>query len=187
MEVRDFIGIMSLFVNIMLPVVLVFIGQRINRSIKELEHSHWANQKIIERRLQLFDHIAPKLNDLYCFYMFIGRWKEISPVDLVKIKRELDRLVYTYRAILGVEFTENYRHFMDTVAFHVYNKAGENARIIGEIANRLGDRKIHANYEWQEEWQDEFYFDRKFDRELFVDEFFKVMQAFQNSLGLGVA
>lgn len=187
MDNPNVIGMLSLFVNITLPVVLVFIGWRINKSIKELEHSHWANQKIIEKRLQLFDQIAPRLNDLYCFYLFIGRWKEISPMDLVQIKRELDRLVYTYRAILGVELTETYRNFMDKVAFHVYNKAGENARIIGEIENRLGDRRIHAAYDWQDEWQQVFYADRTFDRDIFVAEFFKLMQVFQSSLGLGGA
>ncbi len=75
---------------------------------------------------------------------------------------------------------------MDKVAFHIYNKAGENARIVGEIENKLGDRKKHADYEWRQEWQDFFYTGREFDRQVFIDEFFKVMRAFQDSLGLAV-
>ncbi|KAA3616361.1 MAG: hypothetical protein DWQ05_11535 [Calditrichaeota bacterium] len=186
MESREIIGIVGLFVNILLPVVLVFIGRRINASIKEIEHSHWANQKVIEKKLQLFDQIAPKLNDLYCFYLFIGRWKEITPADAIQLKRDLDRLVYTYQMILGNDLVEKYKFFMDKIAFHVYNKAGENARIIGEISNKLGDRKTHADYEWLEVWDEAFYTESEFDSEIFKSEYFCVLGAFQKSLGLGI-
>ncbi|MCA9734244.1 MAG: hypothetical protein H6696_04710 [Deferribacteres bacterium] len=186
MEIRDIISLIGLFVNILLPVVLVFMGLRINKSIKQIEHSHWANQKVIEKKLQLYDNIAPKLNDLYCFYLFVGHWKDVSPEDVIRIKRELDRLVYTYRTILGEEFVAQYRRFMDEIAFHVFNRAGDNARIIAEICNELGDRRIHAQYEWQDKWNEAFYEDKNFNRNAFINEFFAVMEQFQESIGLAI-
>ena len=57
----------------------------------------WTNQRLIEKRLTLYDTVAPQLNALLCFYTWIGYWKDISPDDVIRAKRELDRTFHIYR------------------------------------------------------------------------------------------
>jgi hypothetical protein len=73
LEVAKFI------VSIISPLILIFLGFWINRRIKHTEFLNWTNQKVIEKRIAIFDQIAPLLNDLYCFFMYIGHWKELTP------------------------------------------------------------------------------------------------------------
>ena len=41
------------------PVILAFIGLFLNRQLKRFEHRQWRNQKLIEKRLVIYDDIFP--------------------------------------------------------------------------------------------------------------------------------
>lgn len=55
------------------------------------ERAQWTNQKLIERRIAVFDEMAPLLNDLFCFFRFVGDFRAITPPEAVSRKRSLDR------------------------------------------------------------------------------------------------
>jgi len=105
--------------SIFTPVVVIVLGLFINRRLKRFEHLQWSNQKLIEKRLELYDKLAPQLNKLYCFYMWVGYWKKISPEEAIATKRELDMQVNIYRHLLGTEFYSEYEKYI-ALLFETY-------------------------------------------------------------------
>ena len=61
-----------------IPIVVAFLGYKLNRRAKELEVSQWRNQELIKARLSYYQSLAPRLNDLLCYFTFIGKWKELT-------------------------------------------------------------------------------------------------------------
>ena len=54
--------ITKIFVNVITPVSVVVVGWLINSRLKRLDHIQWSNQKLIEKRLALYDEVSPLLN-----------------------------------------------------------------------------------------------------------------------------
>lgn len=175
--------ISKIIVSTLIPIIVVIVGWKINRRLKEIEYGNWRNQKLIEKRLILYDDIAPKLNDLYCFYCFVGNWKEISPLQIIEIKRYLDKKVHTYRSILGNDLFSKYNTFM-SVAFITYTGEGEDAKINTVIRGYNGNRAMHCKYEWSQSWENLFPKEACFDKMSFMKAYDNVLTAFQDSIGI---
>ncbi|HEY0348815.1 MAG TPA: hypothetical protein VGC60_11755 [Pyrinomonadaceae bacterium] len=60
--------IVKLLVSGLTPIVVLIIGIWISRSLKRLEFLQWTNQKITEKRIAVFEELAPLLNDLLCYF-----------------------------------------------------------------------------------------------------------------------
>ena len=106
----------------------------------------------MEKRLELYDQIAPDLNAIFCFFVWVGYWKDISPKDLIEKKRELDKIVNIYKHLLSPSFYTAYNDFIHLV-FRTYSGAGKDALIMSPISCSDGDRKQHTNYEWKDEFE----------------------------------
>ena len=52
------------------PFVIAFLVFRYKRIIKGLDEAYQSNQKLVEKRIEIYDRIGPKLNDLFCFYCY---------------------------------------------------------------------------------------------------------------------
>ena len=148
--------ITKILVSVLMPVSVVVFGWLLNRRLKHIEHRQWANQKLIEKRLQLYDELAPELNKLFCFYTFIGTWKEISPVDALNTKRTLDKKVHIYRYLLGDAFFSSYTSFIDML-FVQFQGDGKSASFKAKIDHeKWGSRKEDISYTWEKDWDSWF-------------------------------
>lgn len=177
------VEIIKLVIEALIPIVVLFVGWKLNKRLKEIEYSQWANQKLVEKKLLLYDEIMPRLNDLFCFYMFVGHWKDISPVDVIDAKRYLDKKVNIYAAILGNGFLQAYDQF-SKIAFQTYTAEGADAIIKSVIEGLDGDRRIHCHYEWSSNWDSLFPQKPSFDKIKFRTFYDNVVQAFQRSIGI---
>lgn len=175
--------IAKLIVSALTPVAVVVLGVRINHRLKDLEQRQWRNRKLIEKRIEIYDEISPELNDLFCYFMWIGEWQKKSPVEIVAAKRSLDRKVHIYRFLLLPEFFRAYEQFM-AVVFSTYNGAGEDARLRTDIGGPDGDRRTSPHFKWLPEW------DRRFDVENIATKdqlsraYLAVMKAQQSGIDL---
>jgi hypothetical protein len=88
--------IAKLAVSVLTPLIVLCIGIWVNRLIQRMQSLKWANQKIIEKRIAVYDELVPLLNDIYCYYEFVGNWKELTPIQILELKRKLDKKVYIY-------------------------------------------------------------------------------------------
>ena len=134
------------------PIVLAIIGLGLHRATSRLEHRQWTSQKVIERRLQLFDQMAPLLNRLYCYMTWTGRWKDESPRDMVEVKRRLDELVYTSRYLVSPQVFSAYRAFIGT-CFMSNWRPNRDALLLTTLRSELGDRRVaYTGATWQDDW-----------------------------------
>jgi hypothetical protein len=133
--------IVKLVVGVMTPIAVVILGVFVARATARIEQSQWASQRVVEYRLKVFENVAPKLNRLLCFYAFVGRWKDITPNDVLRLKRELDEDLYVYRLLFSPHLFEVYQSFMDTL-FKTYAATDRDALIRGLVASDLGDRRL---------------------------------------------
>ena len=94
------------------PVIIVFLLFRYNRIIRRLKNKQETNQKTIEKRIDIYDRIGPKLNDLVSFFCYSGNWKEITPVDVIRLKKELDEEINSYTPLFSNDLGQKYSDFM---------------------------------------------------------------------------
>jgi hypothetical protein len=132
--------IATLAVGALTPITVAALGVVFARTSRRIEQVQWANQTVVNHRLDIFTQLAPGLNQLLCFATFVGRWKEIEPHEAIAIKRRLDETMYANRVLFSAELFEAYREFMATL-FAMFATTGADARLRAPIESRWGDRR----------------------------------------------
>ena len=62
----NWLEVAKLAAVLLMPVALAVFGVYIHRVTKRFEHLQWRSQKLIEKRLAIYDDLAPHFNDLLC-------------------------------------------------------------------------------------------------------------------------
>lgn len=132
--------IAKLVVSALIPIAVVGVGYLVSRATKRLESVQWANQTVIQRRLDVFAQVAPKLNRLLCFAVFVGSWKETTPAGAIRLKRETDEIMYVNRVLFSPELFDAYRAFTATL-FEEFARSNGNAPLRVAVTSRLGNRR----------------------------------------------
>ncbi len=150
-EVWNSLEVAKLLVSALTPIVIVVLGIWIARITKRFEQIQWVGRRVIERRIDVYDEIAPMLNDLFVYFTFIGHWKELSPTQVIELKRLLDRRVHVFASLFSDKFLTCYFSYMN-LCFKTYQGWGEDARL-------RTDPKRHketAGSSWNSMWDDIF-------------------------------
>lgn len=148
---KDWTDYLTLGANVFGPVITAIFGIWILRITKNIEHSQWRNQKLIEKRIAVWDDVAPKINDIYCYCMRVGAWKNVSPKGIVALKRETDKTVHTFRSYFSPVLFTRYMEFIET-CFAVYQGHGVDAKVKTPLQEH---KSAHEN--WQPEWDKLFF------------------------------
>jgi hypothetical protein len=147
--------IAKLVVAALTPLSVALIGVLLARSTRRFEHSRWLNQKLIEKRIELLSEALPKLNDLYCYFSWVGTWASFSPAEMLQHKRDLDRLFHANQAFFTTSAFNAYNAFID-VLFEHYSAPGIGACLRTEIVSHDGDRRSAYPKAWEEKWKEMF-------------------------------
>lgn len=147
--------IAKLIVAALTPLSVALIGVVLARSSRRFERSNWLNQKLIEKRIEVLSEALPKLNDLYCYFSWVGAWASLSPVDALQHKRDLDRLFHANRAFFTPAAFETYGTFIDLL-FETYSEPGKGARLRTEATSHNGDRAGAYPKNWEKDWNEMF-------------------------------
>ena len=137
----------KLTASLLTPVLVLILGIVINNSVKNAERS-------TELRSEIYKTVGGDLNDIYSYLFFVGGWKELTPIDIIEKKRDVDKAMYTYKPFFTDELFSTYEDFMNE-AFSTYGGAGEDAKIRSDITTGDGDRTKHSVL-WKDEWKDRF-------------------------------
>jgi hypothetical protein len=168
--------VVKLIVASATPIAVALIGFWLARVMKRIDLSQWRNQKVIEKRMQVYDFAAPKLNALFCYFTYVGTWKDPTPHDIIKYKRELDAHVFVHQWLFSPEFIADYRSFI-TKCFETYQGIGRDAR----LRTKSEKRKVLAN--WKEEWKELFKEDSVDEKEVVNNSYAALMWRFAAELG----
>lgn len=110
-----------------------------------------ANQELIKKRIEIYDSVAPKLNELLCFFLSRGAWKTLQPPLIIQRKRELDQTMYVYGPLFSAATFDQYNVFMHC-CFRMFTGVGHAARLRADL------RRLQQEWgtEWQPEWDSSF-------------------------------
>jgi hypothetical protein len=90
---------------------------------------------IVDKRLMLWDKISPGMNDIYCYFMEVGDWKDLDGRKVLARKREVDAIMYSNQIMWDAPFFQMYERFMAEV-FRTYRGQGLNAALRTTRAGR---------------------------------------------------
>lgn len=148
---KDWFDYLSLFGDLLVaPIIATVFGLFILKITKRIEHSQWRNQKLVEKRIELWDKISPTINDIYCYCMRVGSWKDFTPHNIVARKREVDKSFYQNRPFFSNELIVKYNTFIET-CFDVFQGHGVDAKIKTSLWEH---KNIQSN--WSSDWDDLF-------------------------------
>jgi hypothetical protein len=143
----------KLLVGFLTPVLLFVLGLIVARAARRVEDAQWASRKLVERRIELHQMLAPQLNDLMCFVRCVGHFREISPPDAIRTKREADKTFFVNEHLFSSAFGQLYRAFIDSCFVH-WEFEGEDAKLrvsASWIKQERGER-----IPWEREWNSLF-------------------------------
>ena len=180
----DSLQVVKLLVSALTPLAVIIGGYLINRKLKDLEELQWTNHKIMEKRLELFDRVAPQLNDLMSYFTFIGRWKELSPPDVIKLKREMDRDFYSYQPLFSQRLVDEYEAFIE-ICFQPFAEWGQDAKLLTAMERR----KDAFGNKWKADWDSYFAelpqgYDRSQQARAARSAYITIMNCFAEELGV---
>lgn len=172
--------IVRLLVLGLTPILIALIGLYINRTLKKFEHIQWRNQKLIEKRLTIYDELAPLLNDLLCYYTFVGNWKELKPADIITYKRIIDKKIYLASPLFSADFFREGMAFLD-LCFETFTGWGEDAK----LRTTFESRKTGMGLNWDDSWN-KFFCDagKQTPPEKIKQSYIRIMQVFSDDIGL---
>ena len=183
-EGRNMIEVLKLLASFSTPIVVAIVGYFLNKRLKSIDDAQWQNRKIIEKRLSIYDDLAPRINRIYCFSRFVGSWKDTSPPDVLVAKRELDRIVHIYVHLLSEDFQRKYSDFI-RVIFQTYTGYGKDALIRVAISSAWGDRREHNNYVWDEKYLEMFVGVESIANDAEIDtKYLAVMHSLRDCIGI---
>jgi hypothetical protein len=178
MKLWNSLEIVKLAIAVLTPIIIAFIAFRFNKILKRVEKQQWTNQKIIEKRIEIFDLIVPKLNDLFCYFCYIGNWKEISPLEIIEIKRKLDKEINIYSPLFSEGLAQKYNDLIE-FCFETFTSWGEDAKIKSLYENR----KLYGK-RWEDNWKNYFNKMDVKDVTLIKEKYYDLMNFLKNDLDI---
>lgn len=124
---KALLEVIKTIASIAMPIVVVVVGMLVTRSVKRLEGRMWFDQKLIEKRIKVYEELAPLLNDLHCFFCRVGHWKQMSAEDVVSTKRKADKVFYVNQFLFSETFQSLYFDYMLGICFKPYPGHGRDA------------------------------------------------------------
>jgi hypothetical protein len=178
--------IVKLIVSLLTPIIILLVGIWVTQLAERFKAILWSNQKVIEKRIVIYDELAPMLNDLYCYFQFVGNWKELTPPQILEIKRRLDKKAHLYAPLFSPAYLSLYNDFIH-LCFETFVGPGLDARLRTPIASFDGDRKEVSTTQWNERW-DEMFSDAEevTSKNELKDKYKSLMSRFSRELGIGL-
>lgn len=176
----------KLVVAALTPIAVAFLALWLNRHLKRFEHLQWANQKLIEKRLAIYSELAPVLNDIYCYFDYIGDWKFKTPIEALDLKRNADRRFFVNAPLFSAGFHTAYQDFINLCFIPgPLDEYDASATLRTDIDLRK-DIFRKRQQPWDPKW-DAYFASRAAitDRGELVQGYWQMMDAFARDLGVG--
>ena len=128
MTTDQLIAVAGVVISALGPMAVVAVAFLANKRFKHFERSLEEQRRVSDTRFQLYKDIAFQLNDIYAYFTFVGDWKKYRVRNVVALKRQLDRHVYSYRPLFTETFNDKYDSFI-AACFQTYGEWGRDARL----------------------------------------------------------
>jgi hypothetical protein len=174
----NWLEVARLSAGLLTPVAVGFLGVYLNRVSKRFEMRQWQSQKLTEKRLAIYDELAPTFNDLLCFFTYVGSWRDINPPVVVSWKRVIDKKVNLASPLFSPEFHAACNALI-AACYKTFNAWGQDPKLKTQFSRRKEHRA-----EWNAEWEDCFAPNDAIDPRAVQDAYRNVMQIFARDIGV---
>lgn len=121
----DVVGAVGAAATPVVVAVLAFVFTR----------SQARSEELLKVRLEYYKLLAPDLNMLMCYVTFIGSWRDISPPEILELKRRLDKTFYCAAPLFSNGVLNAYDELMDRT-FTTFGAWGQDAKIVSNPYRR---------------------------------------------------
>jgi hypothetical protein len=128
------------------PLVVLVLGFTLTRRQSRSE-------ELLKARLDYYRSLIPKLNDLMCYLTFIGDWRDVSPPEVVRLKRDLDRELNCAAPLFSDTVKPAYDAFMNH-CFRTFNEWGSDPLIMSSAYRRRQAWRPPEG--WEQSWDGSF-------------------------------
>lgn len=174
----NWLEVAKLTAGALTPVALAALGVYIHRVTKSFENLQWRSQKLIEKRLSVYDDLAPHFNDLLCYFTYVGCWKELDPSVVLALKRTMDKKIHIAAPLFSTSFFEACENFQN-LCFETYGGWGRDAL----LRTRFERRQQARPNDWKVEWN-EYFGNSPADPKAIRGAYVEVMQLFATNIGV---
>lgn len=115
------------------PLIITLItGLWIHKRLERYKSKLLIDQSIIKHRTDTYTTIKDDLNTIYSYIKRVGNWKELTPKNIIELKRKIDKEIYCTKPFWSKNLIEQYSVFINT-CFKTNRGHGKDAAIIGSI------------------------------------------------------
>ena len=176
------IEIAKLLASTLTPISLMIMGYFLNKTLAQQGQEWRENDKLIEKRIEIYSEIANPLNKIYCYIQDVGDYKSLYPETVISSKRSSDRLFHMYRPIWSRETIYAYKSF-SSASFEVFNGSGTDAKIRTISKEKKAAAKL-GRKPWLNDWNALLTEEREPD---YHQKYVRLMNAFSADLGYKTA
>lgn len=133
------------------PIAVTYVGYLVSRTMAEQSRKWSENDRLIGKRVDIYEKMAPLLNHIFCYVHDVGDYKETTPQNIVADKRECDRLIHTYQAIWPDDTLASYKDFIEG-CFATYQGVGTPAKIRTRKEHKVVAAQNHYG-KWEDGWE----------------------------------
>lgn len=142
--------IAKLIISLAMPAAVAYFGWVANSKLQDLQHQIRLSEKIIDKRIEIYESIRIRLNNIYTYIEEVGSYKQFTPDTIMEDRRYLHAEMHTQRAYWSPATFSAYLTYMDEIAFEPWQGINTDAR----IRDAPGQKKTLGS--WKEGWSDDF-------------------------------
>ena len=140
----------KLVVDLLLPIVLLGLGFLIFFLERRIEEKIDQGKFGRNWRKDLYEAMARDLNVIYCVFNYVGDWREYSPVEIIRSKRELDFRMHAYSGLFSEGTLLAYEELMNA-CFETGRGRGSTLQIRANVNMFKESLRV-----WKEEFEQQF-------------------------------
>jgi len=134
------------------PVLVLLLGIWIKIDLLRKKQNYSCAERLVGRRIDLYDEMGYKINAIYAYIQRVGKWKDTSPKTIIEYKRYVDEKMHSYQPIWSEATFQAYIAYMDS-AFSTHSGHGEDAKIKSSAKER---KDCFSGEGWVEAWNNSF-------------------------------
>lgn len=140
--------------SMLTPLVLVALTFVVNNAIQERGALLKREEQVLAEKQKIYAELGRNLNVIFVYVTDVGDFSQYTPIEIVKKKREADRLFYIYRPYWSEATEHNYNVYMEA-AFQTYNDVGMPAKIKTSKSEKVAAYQ-RGGLRWEGPWNQYF-------------------------------
>lgn len=165
----------KLAASLLTPVVILMLGIWAKGIATNREKRISLNERIIEKRVAIYEQVGQDLNDIYVFLRQVGHWKIFTPAEIVQKKRAIDKIMYVNQPYWSDSTFRKYGAFINA-GFEAWTGTGKDAKI------RTPTYQFKKFEKWDDSWQS-YFSDKESDIGAIEESYKQLMDAFSEQFG----